>query len=67
MHKYGNYGTWNDCSEFWNSSVENEIINITNKKTNTKTNFKYKIPKKLIINNINDNIINYGKRKNKTK
>jgi len=30
MHKYETYGSWDNCSNYWNNANENDLIEITN-------------------------------------
>ena len=92
MHKYESYGSWDNCSDFWDNATENTQKEITNDcankipsndcvnkissncnltydKKSITTYVKYNkyflnnkfISKKLIINNINIIINNYGR------
>jgi hypothetical protein len=104
MHKYESYGSWENCSEYWNNVNENDLIEITNNNVNenklieitnnnvnknslpstlenkesfSNVEIKQKsnvhilnnkfVSKKLIINNINNNIKNYGEYKHRSK
>ena len=76
MHKCESYGSWEDCSDYWNNVNDNDLIKITTEESakekedsfpkyyeRNKIYFLNKRfrSKKLIINNINNIIENYGK------
>ena len=77
MHKYEIYGSWENCSNYWNSATEksikenpnppessNEITILENENKNKIKIYilnKKYLSKKLIINNFNKNDNKYGK------
>lgn len=57
MHKYDNYGTWENCFNYWDNSnkkqkikIENDNLHKSNKK---EKSVKLCISKKVVINDKN--------------
>lgn len=58
MHKYDNYGTWENCFNYWDNSNKNQKIKIENDNLHKSKNKKEKsvksyISKKVALNDKN--------------
>lgn len=58
MHKYDNYGTWENCFNYWDNSNKNQKIKIENdnlhkSKNKKKKSIKSFISKKVALNDKN--------------